>query len=513
MISKIPFDALTLAAVCGELCAFEGGLLQGIRQPSDDTITLELYHRGEARHLLICTHAEFFRVHFTNKRLPVPQTPPAFCAALRARIQGAELVRIRMKNGDRVLELDFGEHRLVVELMGKHSNAILIGPEKRILGAMKWVGATKSKRPITGGGTYSWPPVLRNGQDITDFSNPQSLVKALGSRVVENPESFDWHPGYAANIGAYPLNLGSQIRQWLPRDSVSTALESHFSILIPAKELETLRNNISKQLERVLLAREVALNDLYQTRDQGGKAALWQRYGELLLAFAAHQPAGPEEITLNDYDGTPLVIKLNPEKSAKECAQSYFDRAKKAKGRMGIILDQIQRLEADREVVEGFLYRVLDATHLSDLQNLQDEVKNRRYLHDQPTAKDGKPERAFDGFRVKELMGPGNTRVLYGENSEANDYLTLRVAKSNDWWLHVRGHTSAHVIIQTRNQPDKVSREALLFAAKVAVQNSSQKHSGYVPVDYTLKKYVRKQRGAPKGTVFYTHEKTIHVES
>ena len=111
------------------------------------------------------------------------------------------------------------------------------------------------------------------------------------------------------------------------------------------------------------------------------------------------------------------------------------------------------------------------------------------------------------------LMAPGGLTVLYGENAESNDYLTLRVAKPSDWWLHVRGHVSAHVVIQTRNQPEKVSKEALMFAAKVAVQHSSLKHSGYVPVDYTLKKYVRKPRGGPKGTALYTHEKTLHVES
>jgi predicted ribosome quality control (RQC) complex YloA/Tae2 family protein len=102
--------------------------------------------------------------------------------------------------------------------------------------------------------------------------------------------------------------------------------------------------------------------------------------------------------------------------------------------------------------------------------------------------------------------------ILYGENSESNDYLTLRVAKGNDWWLHVRGHTSAHVIIRTGGKPESVSREAMLFAAKVAVQHSPQKHAGFVAVDYTLKKYVRKPRGAAKGTALYTHEKTLHVE-
>jgi predicted ribosome quality control (RQC) complex YloA/Tae2 family protein len=102
--------------------------------------------------------------------------------------------------------------------------------------------------------------------------------------------------------------------------------------------------------------------------------------------------------------------------------------------------------------------------------------------------------------------------VLFGENAESNDYLTLRVARPNDYWLHVRGSTSAHVVIVTGNHPEKIGTEHLIFAARVAVQNSASKHAGYVPVDYTLKRYVRRPRGAPKGTALYTHEKTLHIE-
>ena len=113
---------------------------------------------------------------------------------------------------------------------------------------------------------------------------------------------------------------------------------------------------------------------------------------------------------------------------------------------------------------------------------------------------------------MRQLLGPRGILVLYGENAEANDYLTLRVAKPNDYWLHVRGHTSAHVIIRTDNQPDRVQPDQLQFAARVALQNSPMKHSGFVSIDYTLKKYVRKPRGAAKGTALYTHEKTLNLQ-
>ena len=113
----------------------------------------------------------------------------------------------------------------------------------------------------------------------------------------------------------------------------------------------------------------------------------------------------------------------------------------------------------------------------------------------------------YQGHKIRELQGPGGWRVLYGENATSNDYLTTKVAKPNDWWLHVRSGTSTHVIIPTANHPEKVSREALEYAAKIAVMNSTSKHSSYVPVDYTLKKYVRKPRGSAVGLAVYDHEK------
>jgi putative ABC transport system ATP-binding protein len=90
--------------------------------------------------------------------------------------------------------------------------------------------------------------------------------------------------------------------------------------------------------------------------------------------------------------------------------------------------------------------------------------------------------------------------VLVGENAAANDFLLTRIAKPNDWWLHVRTGTGAHVIIRTENQPQRVPRSTLEFAARLAAQHSADKHARLVEVDYTLRKYVRKPKGAPQAS-------------
>jgi predicted ribosome quality control (RQC) complex YloA/Tae2 family protein len=101
--------------------------------------------------------------------------------------------------------------------------------------------------------------------------------------------------------------------------------------------------------------------------------------------------------------------------------------------------------------------------------------------------------------------------ILYGENSQSNDYLTTKVAKPNDWWLHARSITGAHVVIRTANRPDAVPLSTIRQAAAIAAGHSDAKHSSLVPVDYTLRKFVRKPRAAAPGLVTYQREKTIDV--
>jgi predicted ribosome quality control (RQC) complex YloA/Tae2 family protein len=101
--------------------------------------------------------------------------------------------------------------------------------------------------------------------------------------------------------------------------------------------------------------------------------------------------------------------------------------------------------------------------------------------------------------------------ILHGENATSNDFLTTRVARPDDWWLHVRAAASAHVVIRTAGRPDRVPPRVLEEAARIAARHSESKHSGLVPVDYVLRKHVRKPRRAAPGRVTYQNEKTLFI--
>lgn len=507
--ARIPFDSFTLSAVVAELEERVGGKIQDIRQPNEWEIHLGIYAGGTEARLLISAHPVFARAHLTTRRVGNPSSPPQFVTALRSRLDGARLREVRQIAGDRILELvietETGMFRLIAEIMGKHSNVMLVDAGGRVVGALHWVGRTKSRRPIQPNAPYALPPVMRDGDGHSPFY--RRLAEALG-----HPPKPD-QPVLVSEVGAYPCSVASLGFTEHARASISIALEQHYAVAIPAYEADAIRSQLRSQLERVVFAREVAIEELAQAEAAGGRAPEWQRKAELILAYGPGLAPGAATLDAWDYDGTPVQIPVDPALSFKENAERFFDRAKRAKGRLGMVRDQLGRLRASRDEIQSLLVRVEAATRLNELVDLREEARQRRLLQTQAPPTRTKEERPYEGHRVRELTGPGGWPVLYGENAEANDYLTLRVAKPNDLWLHIRGATSAHVVVVTRNQPERVQRDTLEFAAKVAVQNSPSKHAGYVAVDYTLKKYVRKPRGAAKGTALYTHEKTLHVES
>ena len=159
---KIPFDSLNLAAVLAELQPFAGSKVQKISQPEPYSLVLELFGGHGRAHLLLNCDPVFARMHLVTRKPGNPTPLPALCSAMRVHAEGATLLAIRQKGFDRIVELVFetltGRHLLVAELMGKHSNLILVGPDGQILASAKTVGSTKSKRPVLPGRAYEPPP-------------------------------------------------------------------------------------------------------------------------------------------------------------------------------------------------------------------------------------------------------------------------------------------------------------------------------------------------------------------
>lgn len=496
-----------------------GEQLRHAAQPNEHTVELDL-----SRSLLLSCHPSFARAHLIERHLPKPAQPLSFGATLRSRLLEARLTKIEQVGFDRVLRLEFDAQEgvvwLIAELMGKHSNLILVDRQNRIIASAKHVGPAQSKRPVGPGRMYAPPPfaprpsllTAREGEDLKQFEGLSpflaQLIEAQGLGALEEPDRPVLSPGR----GVYPRSVAPLGLPEEPLTSLSLGLERFFYLTERDEQLEQRRQSLRAQLERVQLAREVAQTDLEQALDAAKRARDLQMRGELVQAYAYQIEPLQNSITVPDYDGKETTIRLNPDETPIENANRFFERARKAKSGAPMVREQLSRVTQDLALVKHALFKLSQAERPQDLEALHQDALARRWLHVQHRP-DEPEKRPYEGKRVREVLGPRGHVILYGENAEANDYLTGRVAKPDDWWLHVRGSASAHVIIPTLRKPEKVGHDILLFAAKVAVQNSPSKHSGFVPVDYTLKKYVRKPRGSKAGTALYTHEKTLHVEA
>ena len=165
----MPMDGLTIGFAARELDSLlAGGRVDKINQPEKDTVILLIRAGSENRRLLLCASPNNARCHLTSQSFPNPLEPPALCMLLRKQLLGGRVLSVKQIGGDRVVHVDIdvvnelGDHvlrRLILEIMGRHSNLTLVDGDGRILEAARHVNAEMSRvRQIQPGLIYEAPP-------------------------------------------------------------------------------------------------------------------------------------------------------------------------------------------------------------------------------------------------------------------------------------------------------------------------------------------------------------------
>jgi len=204
-----------------------------------------------------------------------------------------------------------------------------------------------------------------------------------------------------------------------------------------------------------------------------------------------------------------IEIELDEKLEPQANAERYFKRYRKARDSAAAAESRLGQIGEETALLASALEDAEKAKTVEALRDLRASLTSAGLLRQEVSHE--KQEAEFAGYRIRRVNTPEGWEILYGENSTSNDYLTQKVARPNDTWLHARQITGAHVIIRMAGRKPPVPRPILLQAAKIAATNCDAKHSSLVPIDYTQRKYVHKPRGSAPGFVIYRNEKTIDI--
>lgn len=142
------FDGIVTKAITTEISQLTGARIDKVFEPNKNTIILGIYQNGINYALNICIDAQYCRINLTTHQKPNPQVAPNFCMLLRKNLIGLKLKNIITFDLERLIILEFEgfdelddiiSKKLVIELMGKHSNIILLDDTNIIIDSLRHI--------------------------------------------------------------------------------------------------------------------------------------------------------------------------------------------------------------------------------------------------------------------------------------------------------------------------------------------------------------------------------------
>ncbi len=551
------FDSLVMAAVAEEITqTLVGSRITDAAQPDGHTIGLRLRTGPRAAGLLCSIHPRWARCLVTPPPAGRPLHP--FALQLRARLAGGRLRAVAAESFERILVITCdtleGEVDLVLEVMGRHSNLLLIDAG-RIAGAFKTVTPAMSRvRPILPGRPYARPPQDRPTPADVDpqtFSGWLKEGRAVSEVLVRNlrgisppvaahlarqagldpeapaPEAGEtllaavrglaetaaarrfapvWYAddaGHPVAYAALPLLVyGTLTPHRVPH--MSAAVSVVLDQVSAAGALGEQRQSLLARIVSALRRAERAAAEVQAQLTEAKKAAQWRRFGELLLAYAGTVAPAADQVTVPDFDGTPLTIPLDPRRSAVGNAQAYFRRHAKTTAAGRALPVRLAALQEEQAYLKQLRALADQAAGMEELRVLAQELGEAEPARGRRRRTAAPPSPAPRTFRTSHGL-----QILVGRSGRENDHVTFKLAGPGDLWLHARQMPGAHVILKTNGRTP--AEEDINVAAAVAAYFSTGREATRVPVDVTLRRHVRKPRGAKPGMVTYREERTLMV--
>lgn len=571
------FDGITVSAVKSEIeDKILGGRIDKVYQPERDEIILGIRSMGQAYKLLLTSNASNPKFHLTQTTPNNPMTPPLFCMVMRKHLQSGKIIKIEQPNFDRIINIyveslnemgDYSVKKLVLEIMGRHSNIILIDNNNVVLDCIKHIGHdTSSVREVLPGREYILPPsqgkidtleltaenfmdVIKNNQskeiqsviyqnytgispiaaseicfrgkvngaspvEILTEEQINAVYNAFSSLVGDikqkrfSPESITNEKGKTIDFSPIEMTQFKtlEIKKYT---SVSELIENFYSnrdfTYRIGQKTQDLRKLINQNIERCVRKKDIQMQTLRSIKNRDEL----RLKGELLTANIYSVKKGMTTVDLVNYysDKQETVkIELDSNKTPSENAQKYFKAYNKAKRTFEALKGQISSNDEELAYLESVLTSVNNCTDEQDIKEIRKELKEEGYIKKIKNQKENKSRKKSNPLH---FISKDGFDIYVGKNNIQNDELTLKFARPRDIWLHTKNIPGSHVIIVTNGQtvPDSTLNEGAMLSAFY----SKGKNSSKVPVDYTEKKNVKKPNGAKPGFVIYETNKTAYI--
>ncbi|MBE6701075.1 MAG: fibronectin/fibrinogen-binding protein [Ruminococcaceae bacterium] len=578
------FDAGLLWAITRELNlklgednGFGSSRIDKILMPEKDEIHLLLHVGRENVRLVISASSNNPRIHITDTTKENPVTPPTFCMLLRKHLLSGKISCIRQLGFERVCELEFDfrnelgdltKKYLVHEIMGKHSNIILLDKDRKILGAIRTNDLSLStKRPLIPGIKYELPPK----QEKLD---PTCLEKEHFLKVFENsdPTALCEKVITSNFLGISPL-VSREIVYQTTRDCTSLVKDVEYELLwqnfsrvfsllkegkitptliyrqetpdtpfeytfIDIKQYEnkgivTHPDTVSEVIDTFFTTRDK--NERIKQRSQDifhlllksqsrllKKVELQEgellesetmdfcrKCGDLISQEMYRIKRGDKTLVATDYtqEGYPeVVVELDDRLSPSQNAQRYYKKYNRKKNAHIEITKQIAEAKEELKYIDAVLDSLSRATTEADLDELREELSMWGYgKRDKKKLKTAEKKKKIKPLKA---ISPSGLEVYIGKNNLQNDYITTKLSSKNDWWFHVKNFAGSHVLLKTAGE--EPPSEDFTFAASLAAMHSSSKGEN-IAVDYTLIKHVKKPPSSKPGFVTYSTYWTAYV--
>lgn len=554
------FDGIVTRAIVHELNQEIGsGRILKVYQPTMHEIILTVRQFGKNKQLLLSSHSSYARIHITKDKYENPQEPSMFCMMLRKYLNGSFIKELKQIENERIIHMDIetkneigdiSKKRLIIELMGKHSNIILIDVERNmIIDSIKHISTALNRhRSIMPGSTYIAPPNQgkvnplsidgdtfikkidfnsgrKDNQIIQQFMgispllaneiifraglNHISVYKQVFEQIVETITKNEYRPqiieGKKRFFYVLPLqSISGQIKEF---KTVSDMLDDFYSGKAERDRVKQKAGDLLRFLGNEIKKNERKLEKLDITLDDAKHADQYKHNGELLTAHMHLVNKGDSSIEVIDYydpNQSKKVIKLNPHKTPSENAQNFFKKYHKLKKSKQMVTEEKKKALEEITYLDEIISQIESAREV-DIEEIREELQEQGYL--KKRVDKNKKKKVTNKPTPELYFSSDGTEILVGRNNKQNDYLTNKLAKKSNIWLHTKDIPGSHVVIKD----DYPSEQTLFEAAQLAANYSKSKQSSTVPVDYTQVKNVKKPSGAKPGFVIYEKQKTLYV--